>query len=109
MYSLNVSCYFRWSQAAQGLQETYDNLTGDVLVASGVISYLGAFTSAYRGNCCSEWIKKCQSLKIPCSSDFTVTKTLGEPIKIRAWNIAGLPNDAFSIDNGVIVANARRW
>ena len=50
-----------------------------------------------------------QSHKIPCSSDFSLTKTLGEPIKIRAWNIAGLPNDSFSIDNGVIVANARRW
>lgn len=50
-----------------------------------------------------------QALKIPCSQDFSLTKTLGEPIKIRAWNIAGLPNDTFSIDNGVIVANARRW
>ena len=44
-----------------------------------------------------------------CSEDFTLSRTLGEPIKIRAWNIAGLPTDAFSIDNGVIVANARRW
>ena len=44
-----------------------------------------------------------------CSEDFTLSHTLGEPIKIRAWNIAGLPTDAFSIDNGVIVANARRW
>ena len=38
-----------------------------------------------------------------------MSKTLGEPIKIRAWNIAGLPTDSFSIDNGVIVDNARRW
>ncbi|GFH33656.1 uncharacterized protein HaLaN_33058, partial [Haematococcus lacustris] len=27
----------------------------------------------------------------------------------RAWGIAGLPNDSFSIDNGIMVANARRW
>ena len=50
-----------------------------------------------------------QTLKIPCSSDYSLSRTLGEPIKIRAWNIAGLPTDAFSIDNGVIVANTRRW
>ena len=37
-----------------------------------------------------------------------MTRTLGEPIKIQAWNIAGLPRDSFSIDNGVIVANSRR-
>ena len=28
---------------------------------------------------------------------------------IREWLIAGLPNDSFSIDNGIIVDNARRW
>ena len=27
----------------------------------------------------------------------------------RQWQISGLPKDAFSVDNGVIVANARRW
>ncbi len=43
--------------------------------------------------------------KVPCSQDFSLSKTLGEPIKIRAR----LPTDSFSINNGVIVANARRW
>ena len=35
--------------------------------------------------------------------------TLGIPAKIRAWNIAGLPVESFSVDNGIIVDNARRW
>ena len=26
----------------------YDNLTGDVLISSGIVAYLGAFTSAFR-------------------------------------------------------------
>uniref|UniRef100_A0A8C8RTF4 Uncharacterized protein n=1 Tax=Pelusios castaneus TaxID=367368 RepID=A0A8C8RTF4_9SAUR len=46
---------------------------------------------------------------IPCSENFSLSKTLGDPIKIRAWNIAGLPTDNFSVDNGVIVDNSRRW
>ena len=50
-----------------------------------------------------------QQKDVPCCEVFSLTKTLGEPIKIQAWNIAGLPNDSFSIDNGVIVANSRRW
>ena len=50
----------RWSQAAKTLQETYDNLTGDVLISSGVIAYLGAFTSAFRADCIKDWIKKCK-------------------------------------------------
>jgi len=30
-------------------------------------------------------------------------------VKIREWMIAGLPNDPVSVDNSIIVANARRW
>uniref|UniRef100_A0A8B9LEL4 Dynein axonemal heavy chain 12 n=1 Tax=Astyanax mexicanus TaxID=7994 RepID=A0A8B9LEL4_ASTMX len=97
----------RWSKAADDLQNTYDNLTGDVLISAGVIAYLGAFTAGFRQNCTKEWTKLCKN--IPSSDDFSLSKTLGDPIKIRAWNISGLPTDSFSIDNGVIVSNSRRW
>lgn len=128
---------YRWSKAADDLQNTYDNLTGDVLISAGVIAYLGAFTAAFRQNCAKIWTKLCkvqahtaapqlntnllspilislfiptlQSKNIPSSDDFSLSKTLGDPIKIRAWNISGLPTDSFSIDNGVIVSNSRRW
>ncbi|XP_040909250.1 dynein heavy chain 12, axonemal [Toxotes jaculatrix] len=99
----------RWSKAADDLQSTYDNLTGDVLISAGVIAYLGAFTVGFRQDCTKLWTTLCQSKNIPSSDDFSLSKTLGDPIKIRAWNIAGLPSDSFSIDNGVIVSNSRRW
>lgn len=50
-----------------------------------------------------------QEKNIPCSENFSLSNTLGDPIKIRSWNIAGLPTDVFSVDNGVIVENSRRW
>nr|XP_025044359.1 dynein heavy chain 12, axonemal isoform X2 [Pelodiscus sinensis] len=99
----------RWCNAANDLQNTYDNLTGDVLISAGVIAYLGAFTSAFRQECTKDWSKLCKEKNIPCSENFSLCKTLGDPIKIRAWNIAGLPTDNFSVDNGVIVDNSRRW
>ncbi|XP_062316503.1 dynein axonemal heavy chain 12 [Osmerus eperlanus] len=99
----------RWSKAADDLQNTYDNLTGDVLISAGVIAYLGAFTAGFRQNCAKKWTQLCKTKNIPSSDDFSLSKTLGDPIKIRAWNIAGLPTDSFSIDNGVIVSNSRRW
>jgi dynein heavy chain len=34
---------------------------------------------------------------------------MGEPVVIRDWTIQGLPSDAFSIQNGIIVANDSRW
>ena len=34
--------------------------------------------------------------KFPCSDQsFSLSTTLGIPVKIRAWNIAGLPVDIF--------------
>jgi dynein heavy chain, axonemal len=43
------------------------------------------------------------------SSDYSLQRLLGEPVTIREWNIAGLPPDDFSIDNGIIATRARRW
>uniref|UniRef100_A0A8B9VSH1 Dynein axonemal heavy chain 12 n=1 Tax=Anas zonorhyncha TaxID=75864 RepID=A0A8B9VSH1_9AVES len=90
-------------------QYVYDNLTGDVLISAGVIAYLGAFTAGFRQECTKDWSKLCKKKNIPCSDTFSLSNTLGDPIKIRAWNIAGLPTDVFSVDNGVIVENSRRW
>ncbi len=38
----------RWSKIGKELGVLYDNLAGDILVSSGVVAYLGAFTSFYR-------------------------------------------------------------
>lgn len=38
----------RWTQRAEELGIQHTNLTGDMLVGAGVISYLGAFTAKYR-------------------------------------------------------------
>lgn len=87
----------------------YINLTGDILLSSGTVSYLGAFTVDYRTDCQKEWHVLCQEKKVPCSEDFALTSTLGNQVAIRAWQIAGLPVDSFSTDNGIIVFNSRRW
>ncbi|KAJ3079413.1 Dynein heavy chain 2, axonemal [Rhizoclosmatium hyalinum] len=34
---------------------------------------------------------------------------MGKPTDIRDWNIQGLPSDAFSAENGIIVTKGRRW
>lgn len=38
----------RWGEAARTLTIKYTNLTGDVLIASGIVAYLGCFTSKFR-------------------------------------------------------------
>ncbi|XP_074137054.1 dynein axonemal heavy chain 3 isoform X2 [Sminthopsis crassicaudata] len=99
----------RWTEAARLLGIRYTNLTGDVLLSSGTVAYLGAFTVDYRTDCQNQWLQYCKEKEIPGSNDFSLSNTLGDPVKIRAWQIAGLPIDSFSIDNGIIVSNSRRW
>ncbi|KAJ0065373.1 hypothetical protein NL108_007570 [Boleophthalmus pectinirostris] len=99
----------RWTEAARLLGIRYINLTGDILLSSGTVSYLGAFTVDYRTQCQKQWHLLCQEKKIPCSEDFTLSSTLGNQVSIRAWSIAGLPVDSFSTDSGIIVFNSRRW
>ena len=41
----------RWTQAAKDLGAQYENLTGDILLSSAVVAYLGAFTAAFRQVC----------------------------------------------------------
>ncbi|KXZ49087.1 hypothetical protein GPECTOR_23g2 [Gonium pectorale] len=99
----------RWTEAAAKLGRQYECLIGDMLIAAGVIGYLGAFTAAYREQVVSKWIEACASARIPRSANFSLAAALGDPVKIRSWTIDGLPNDAFSIDNAIMVANSRRW
>ncbi|XP_058478991.1 dynein axonemal heavy chain 7 [Solea solea] len=99
----------RWSEMALNLGELYRNLTGDILISAGIVAYLGAFTSSYRQDQTKEWMDLCKTKGIPCSLSMSLMTSLGDPVKICAWTIAGLPSDSFSIDNAIIIANARRW
>nr|WAW84833.1 axonemal dynein heavy chain reconstructed 1 [Halisarca dujardinii] len=99
----------RWSETARVLGESLMNATGDVLLSSGVVAYLGAFTVDYRISCIIEWKELCKTKKFPCSESFSLSSTLGEPVKVRQWQIFGLPVDSFSVDNGIAVTNSRRW
>ncbi|KAG5443966.1 Dynein heavy chain 3, axonemal [Clonorchis sinensis] len=99
----------RWTDAAAMLKHRYHNIIGDVLLSAGVVAYLGPFTVDFRAGISQEWHELCIKLEVPCSEVFRISDTLGDPVKIRSWNIAGLPVDSFSIDNGIIVTNSDRW
>lgn len=99
----------RWADAAEKLGQTYETLTGDVLIASGVVAYLGPFTSDFRSKQIIEWRDKCVSMGIVCAPNFQLQNVLGDPVSIRSWNIFGLPSDSFSIESAIIIHNARRW
>ncbi|KAK3779689.1 hypothetical protein RRG08_013644 [Elysia crispata] len=99
----------RWTKNVDQLNETYDNIVGDVLLSAGVVAYLGTFILDYRQDCIHEWYELCQLKAVPVSDFFSLSATLGDPVKIREWQIAGLPADNYSVDNAIIVTSANRW
>ena len=101
--------YTRWSETAKSLGKRYYQLTGDIIIGSGIVAYLGVFTMPYRQKQIENWVSMCTNLGIHCTQDYQLTQILGDPVLIRSWNIFGLPCDLFSIDNGIIVTNSRRW
>lgn len=84
-------------------------MTGDILVSSGEIAYLGAFTAAFRTEIIEEWVKETRAKEIPGSESFSLVNVLGNPVTMRQWNIDGLPSDNFSLENGIIIFKSRRW
>ncbi|XP_052890621.1 dynein axonemal heavy chain 3-like [Anopheles moucheti] len=48
----------RWQTAAETLALIYDTLTGDVLIASGIVAYLGPFTMQFRAQQIEQWIER---------------------------------------------------
>lgn len=99
----------RWSEKAAELNQSLGNIVGDVLLAAGSVALLGPFTVEFREDIVREWNKKCQMESIPCSINFNLIHTLGHPTQIRAWALCGLPTDSYSVNNAIIVTNARRY
>ncbi|XP_060516742.1 dynein axonemal heavy chain 7 [Cylas formicarius] len=99
----------RWRATAIQLGETYNMLVGDILISAGIVAYLGAFTMQFRTKQVDQWVNTLNGFGIVCTKDFQVINVLGEPVVIRQWNIYGLPTDNFSIENAIIISNARRY
>ena len=74
-----------------------------------MIAYLGPFTIPYRKEAVAQWQELLHEKRMPMSDVFDLQEIVGDPVKIRAWNIQGLPTDSFSIDNGIMTSVARRW
>lgn len=63
----------------------------------------------FRQKMFEDWVKDLDTHKVPRTDDPSLTSTMSDPVKVRSWQIAGLPKDNLSVENGVIVQYSRRW
>ena len=67
------------------------------------------FQGEYRSDLTQMWKEKLSTYSVPHSDAASLVSTLSDPVKIRSWQIAGLPKDTLSVENGVITQFSRRW
>ncbi|RVE44268.1 hypothetical protein evm_011063 [Chilo suppressalis] len=99
----------RWEESVKAATHKLYCTTGDIVIASGCIAYFGAFPSHYRRELERKWIEECNVLEIPSSDSFDLISIMADSYTVRTWNSQGLPRDAVSTENGILVTRAGRW
>lgn len=84
-------------------------VTGDIIVASGCVNYLGPFTDDYRKDIIHLWLQQLTQYEIKYSSNYSLSSILVDSFELRSWNMCGLPRDSVSTDSAIIVTRALRW
>ena len=100
----------RWSQSIIRLGEEIKVVTGDVLLASSFVSYVGPFNKRYRDYIVAErFVKFFNQHKIPVSESCNPLDILTTEAKTAGWCNDKLPSDRVSIENGSILTNSERY
>ena len=99
----------RWEQEVETLEKTETTVIGDSILAAAAVTYSGVFPIKYRSKLLSLWQKEISSRAINISEKFSLTKFLGNELRIQEWGIQGLPTDSFSIENAIICFQSGRY
>lgn len=99
----------RWEASLIILDEQYEKLIGDCILAAAFMSYCGPFPSEYRDDLVANWVSMVERENIPFTQGFEFDDFMAGPALARAWQINGLPTDKFSTENAVFVNKGIRW
>jgi len=98
-----------WADASVKYNGLIKNVEGDVLIACGVLSYLGAFSKNFRDDEVKKWKEMLKKENILFSEEGCLRITLGDPIMIQSWTKAELPTDEFTVENTVIMFSTDKF
>ncbi|CCW67502.1 unnamed protein product [Phytomonas sp. Hart1] len=99
----------RWTESIARYEIDLGNIRGDTLLATGFMSYCGAFTADYRLLLWQSWLKEMRRLQLCMNRDFNFVNFLVDPTEVRDWHQTGLPGDDFSRENGAIAMCGPRY
>lgn len=98
----------RWTDLCLKLRNQYYLLPGDSVFCAGLVAYAASFTSEYRHQLEKVVLGSLNHAHIQhTDSDLSLRRILGDSEKIQEWQLCGLPDDAYSIENGIMMDTVR--
>ena len=99
----------RWTEQSKEFKVQLGRLVGDVLLATGFLSYCGPYNQQYRAGLINAWMGILTSKVIPFTQDLNITNMLVDSATVSEWTLQGLPNDELSVQNALIVTKSTSY
>ncbi|CAB1116950.1 unnamed protein product [Ectocarpus sp. CCAP 1310/34] len=100
----------RWGNEIEKLRHSATTLVGDCMLASGFVSYVGAFDQANRDILWKAvWTPDIEERKIPLTPGVDPLDLLTNDGNNAKMTSEGLPADRISLENGSVITNCKRW
>jgi dynein heavy chain len=99
----------RWTQQSKEFKEQIGRLVGDVLLATGFLSYCGPYNQDFRAMLMKNWMTLLKVKVIPYTMNVNIISMLVDNATISEWTLQGLPNDELSVQNALIVTKSSSY
>ncbi|XP_037924624.1 dynein heavy chain 5, axonemal isoform X2 [Hermetia illucens] len=99
----------RWTNQSKEFKIQLGKLVGDVLLATGFLSYCGPYNQDFRANLIKTWMGILKQRKIPFTLNLNIINMLVDSATVSEWTLQGLPNDELSVQNALIVTKSSSY
>jgi len=100
----------RWKNNVVEFKAERVSMVGDALVSAAFVSYIGPFSSNFRGDLWEHrWLGDISEKKIPFTPGIDPLEVLANAADQAVWKTEGLPADRVSLENAAVVVSCNRY